>query len=112
MNLTHQQQPILAQLRCGVLPIKVEMGWYTNTKRENWFYDICNKNKIEGELHFILGCTYYSEERRKFLSNISIKSKNYSVANKFKCLCEEYPRKLAKYLTQICLKRKSALCDI
>ena len=35
--------------------------------------------------------------------------KKYSVANKFTCLCEAYPKKLEKYVTQIWLKRKSAL---
>ena len=32
MNLMHQQWSILAQLRCGVLPIKVETDQYTNTQ--------------------------------------------------------------------------------
>ena len=59
--------------RCGVLLIQVETGWYTNINIENRLCDMCNKNKVTDELHFILGCTNYREERKNFLGNISIK---------------------------------------
>ena len=69
---------------------------------------MCNTNKVEDEVHFTLSCPFYEDERTEFFNNIN-KDRNYSQAKQLKYLFEEYPRKLAKYVTNIWLKRKNIL---
>ena len=48
---------MLTQLVSGVLPIKKEIGRYTNIKKELRFCKICNVHgALEDEYHFLFSC--------------------------------------------------------
>ena len=109
MNLTRPQRSILAQIRLGILPLFIETGRYTGVKIENRICSLCNQNKVENELHFLLTCTYYKNERSAFFRNLDRSNFSYSQADNFKILCSLYPRQLSKYISSIWNKRKEAI---
>ncbi len=51
----------LAKFRCGVAPIRNEVGQYENVKEENRLCLLCNDNAIENEEHIILKCCAYND---------------------------------------------------
>lgn len=57
---------IFAQLRCGILPLKVETGRYTNIPKEFRLCIFCDKNVIEDEMHFLFDCSLYDEIRKEY----------------------------------------------
>ena len=62
---------VITKLRLGKLPLQIEKGRHTKPKTplEKRICSYCNTNSIEDELHFIIYCPFYDEER-KFLMNI------------------------------------------
>ena len=57
------KRSILSQFRTGILPLKVETGRFTNIP---WYFricELCTSNDIEDEIHFLLHCTCYTQER-------------------------------------------------
>ena len=108
MDLTRQQRSLLAQLRCGILPIALETGRFTNTAVEDRLCKMCTSNSVENELHFTLICPLYKEHRDKLLRAAEI-DRASSLAEQFKTLFEKAPRKLAKYIVDIWNKRKEAM---
>ena len=51
LNLNREQRSILAQVRCGTLPLKIETGRFVGTPKENRLCDICNNGQVEDEFH-------------------------------------------------------------
>ena len=109
INLTRPQRSILAQIRLGILPLYIETGRYTGVKVENRICSLCNLNKVENELHFLMSCTYYKNERSVFFRGLDKCNFSYSQADNFKLLCSIHPRKLSKYISNIWNKRKEAI---
>ena len=108
LNLTRPQRSILAQLRCGILPLYIETGRYTNVKLENRICTFCDDNKIENELHFTMNCSLYKDSRSIFFNSINMDF-TYSLADNFRLLCIEQPRKLSKFISNIWQIRKDKM---
>ena len=53
MNLTKRQRSILAQLRFGILPLRIETGRFRGEKVEERVCQLCNTGLVEYELHFL-----------------------------------------------------------
>ena len=109
LNLTRQQRSILAQLRCGILPINIETGRLRSIKRENRICTMCNMEEVEDELHFIFNCPFYNDLRYNFLNNVPFSCNNHSLAECFNILCEIHPRNLSKFINEILIKCKSSM---
>ena len=109
LNLTRPQRSILAQVRFGILPLYIETGRYTNVKIENRICQMCEDNKVESELHFIMNCPLYKDERLIFFNNINVNFNSYSLADNLKLLCNEFSRKLSKFVSTIWEKRKTKM---
>ena len=58
-----QNRCLVAQIRCGILPLKTETCRYSNLPEEERLCDICNWGKVENEMHFMVECPMYLEER-------------------------------------------------
>ena len=52
--LPKQERSFLAQLRCGVLPLRIETGRFSGLKAEERVCQLCDSGDIEDEKHFIL----------------------------------------------------------
>ncbi len=109
LNISSGERSMLAQLRMGILPLRIETGRYTNMKLSERFCQICNVVKIEDELHFIFTCTKYEQTRKGFLEKMIYKCKDVESFNeieKFRWCCSDLVRQFAKYLVLIFKERK------
>ena len=67
-NRAHRS--IMAQLRSGVLPLRVETGRFTQIPLEFRLCIFCESNNIEDEVHFIFECSLYDNIRRRFFDKL------------------------------------------
>ena len=58
---------MFAQLRCGILPLAIEVGRYRDVPLPERTCQVCNQ-AVEDEIHFLLTCDVYSNLRRKLIS--------------------------------------------
>ncbi len=65
MNLPRGQRSTVAKLYGGILPIQLEVGRYTNVKREKRLCKLCESGKLEDELHFLFECKSLKDCRKK-----------------------------------------------
>ncbi len=52
-NLSKQERSALSQLRCGILPIRIETGRFRYEALPERTCVLCEKQEIEDEKHFI-----------------------------------------------------------
>ncbi len=62
-----KQRSTLAQLRCGILPLSIETGRYTDIPLEYRLCLFCDQDVIESESHFLLYCNKYAMFRYELL---------------------------------------------
>ncbi len=67
VRLNRQQRSMLCQLRCGILPLRIEKGRYgpKPLPPENRICLLCNSD-TETELHFLFHCNFYHQQRQTF----------------------------------------------
>ena len=106
LNLSRAQRSLLAQLRFSILPIHIETGRFRGLDVKFRLCQFCNV--IEDELHFLFSCKEYESIRKSFLSDLDIVLDG-SQADIFSLLCNDYPRKLSKYVCEIWSKRKELM---
>ena len=68
LNLTSGERSMIAQIRMGILPIRVETGRYTNMKMNDRLCQICNTANVEDEIHFIMDCSLYDDLRHEIFT--------------------------------------------
>lgn len=111
LNLKRNERSLLAQLRCGILPIRVETGRYIGETLEQRLCKLCSEGVIEDETHFVVKCNFYNVIRHDYLSDI-ISNESYarmSDSDRLVYIINTYPRRLSKYLVNAYLKRRNNL---
>ena len=53
-NLSLIARSHLAQIRCGILPLAIETGRYTNIQPESRVCVMCNESDVETEYNFFI----------------------------------------------------------
>ena len=84
--ISRRQRSIVAQLRCGILPLAIETGRWYGIDHEMRICKLCNNGSIENEEHFVFLCNYFDTERDDFLSQIQYVCPDFhqkSIAEKF-----------------------------
>ena len=108
--LPKQERSFLAQLRCGVLPLRIETGRFCGLKPEERICQVCDSGKIEDEKHFILECNQYTIFRQSLYRQINTQ---YFYAlppnDQLKYLVTQEYRKTAKFISQSFMQRKTIL---
>ena len=56
-----------AALRCGTAPLRIETGRYEGLNEDERLCQVCENNTIENEMHFLMLCPAYNNERQKLL---------------------------------------------
>lgn len=115
-NLSRSERSFLAQLRCGILPLRIETGRFSRLELEQRICQLCNSNLIESEEHFIFSCSFYTEFRNQYYdmlrnldSNFNI---NLEVKEKWKIIMNRTCVKTtSKFITKCYLKRKDFLSN-
>ncbi len=91
-NLQRNHRSLIARFLCGILPLEIETGRYTRTKRELRFCKICNEQVVEDETHFLLECPRLTKVQFEKLKSILRKSRetiNMSNTEKIQWLLEK-----------------------
>ena len=99
----------MAQIRCGILPIRIETGRFCNLPVENRLCEICNQNKVEDEFHFLMECPFYHLEREQMLANTNIGAQAGTKKENFKTLFQNHWRDVGVFLNAAWIKRQSKL---
>ena len=57
LNLSKYERSIVAQFRCGILPLRIETGRYINESVNERLCKFCSSNAVEDEMHFLIYCS-------------------------------------------------------
>lgn len=85
MSFAHKKH--LAMLRCGSLPLEIELGRRTNVPLEERICKLCNNENIENEVHVLLECPLYDDIRHPLLeylhdTDLTVLQKYYLILSK------------------------------
>ena len=108
-HLPKQERSFLAQLRCGVLPLRVETGRFSGLKPEERVCQLCESGEIEDEKHFILMCNRYINQRQVLFRQLDQSFYLLNSNEQFKYLITHEYRHVAKYIAQSFLSRRKFL---
>ncbi len=67
-NRAHKS--LLSQIRCGILPLKIETGRYTQIPLETRLCILYDSNLVENENHFLFQCHFYHTLRDQFFQKV------------------------------------------
>lgn len=112
---------IFAQLRIGVLPLRIETGRFTNIIDQHTGLlrkmnvdertcNICNLNIVEDEYHFLLSCCKYNNERRILYELCKLSKPNFETLTqkeKLTYLMNTSWKLTTQYVYNIWLNRKN-----
>ena len=122
LNLVKWERSTLAQFRLGVLPLEIETGRYKRKKEENGsmrklevnerLCKMCSEIEVEDEIHFLLKCTKYNEDRNLLLNHATTLNQNFHsfpINEQLKFLMNNCIKYVARYLSDAWSKRKKCL---
>jgi hypothetical protein len=98
----------MAQFRCGILPVRIETGRFTNEPPHERFCKLCNDGSIEDEEHFLFHCDAFKIHRETFYHNIGL-DKNAHVNSNLQMLMENNQRQTSKFINELFQFRKQQL---
>ena len=55
-NLERHNRSLVAKIKSGILPLRLETGRYKGMNREDRTCQVCDKPKVEDEAHFLFVC--------------------------------------------------------
>ena len=62
----------MSKLKCGTLPLSLEIGRYTDVDIEDRTCTVCNSNDVEDEEHFLLKCPKLEDLRDFHLQKMKV----------------------------------------
>jgi cobalamin-dependent methionine synthase I len=74
--LDEQNSLLLCKFRTTNHKLSIEKGRWSNILRKNRYYELCQKNQIGDEYHYIFECTNLSEKRTSLLPKHLIERPN------------------------------------
>ncbi len=86
VNLKRNHRSLVSHLLCGILPLGVETGRYTDIKKELRFCKICTTQEIEDEMHFIFACPVFDDARERFIKPLYKDNPECNMMNNFEKL--------------------------
>lgn len=111
LNITRYQRSLLAQFRCGILPLEIEVGRYRNIKLHERICRICNTS-VEDEIHFLCECEQYSDLRISlFQSALEVDSmfEHKDNLDKFVCLMSNCQKTVSTFLLKAVQRRRNIM---
>ncbi len=95
-----------AKLRCGILPLSIEVGRYRGIKVEDRICPLC-KNGVEDEIHFLFECSEY--ERGNFLQDTETDSNLLTNDDRLKILMSNHQKSTSNLVCNLWKQRQSRL---
>ena len=108
-NLSKQNRSIIAQLRFGILPLKIETGRFQGLPIDQRICELC-RSAVEDEIHFVCQCPFFNKKRFDYFENISSQEFiGLEDTAKFIYLMQNTTRQFASYVLSIWEARKNYL---
>ncbi len=60
-----------SMLRCGTARLRIETGWYERLPVEQRVCEVCDSDNVEDEMHFLISCNVFTQERTKLFTHVS-----------------------------------------
>ncbi len=95
--MSRSERSLLAQLRVGVLPLRIETGRYCNLKLEERICELCSQD-IEDETHFVCSCQTFEDLRKQLLPR-NPETRLYTDRNILVFWMNNYWRKIAQFIS-------------
>ncbi len=102
--MSRSERSLLAQIRVGVLPLRIETGRYGNLKCEERTCKLCNQ-EIEDETHFVCSCQTFEDLRKQLLPRAT-ETRLYTNGNLLVFWMNNYWRKTAQFISNACVIRR------
>ena len=111
LNLIRNERSVMAQIRCGVLPLRVETGRFVGEQVSERLCKLCNRGCVEDETHFLLNCQCYTNIHENELGIVlnNVDASHKSDNDKISILLNGFVRRTAKFLLRAFLHRRSLL---
>ena len=113
LNIKKYHRSLLAQFRCGILPLQIEVGRYRNISLCQRLCPIC-KLSVEDEIHFLCQCPAYAEPRVALYRRANETHSsfyNLDLFDKFVYLMSDMQREVVKYLAKAVNLRSTLLIN-
>ena len=55
----------MCKFRCGSHKLPIEMGRFFSIDRSERICDLCNKEELGDEFHYLFNCTFFKDERKQ-----------------------------------------------
>ena len=106
--MSRSERSLLAQLRIGVLPLKIETGRYNNVKVEDRICELCDLD-IEDEKHFVCSWPIYADIREEILPIPDHTEFNYRYDNLLIFWMKNHWKKLSQFISKAWMVRRHEL---
>ncbi len=112
MCMTRRQRSLYAQLRLGVLPLRLETGRFKGEKEIDRICVLCKSGDIENEKHFLFKCSLYENERAMLYKKADEKCPDFKELNendKIHILMTQLVSPTSKFVQDAFIKRRNTL---
>ena len=102
----------MSQFRLGILPLEIEVGRFRDIPLCNPICQMCAKNSVEDEIHFLCECESYVDYRRTLFSHAQETNPNFvskDVIDKFVFLMSNHQKQVIYFLSSAFNKRTQSL---
>ena len=72
LNLSRKERSLMAQLRYGILLLRIETCRYVGESPDERLCKLCDGPAIEDEKHFLLNCSFYNDIRNHFFNSMEL----------------------------------------
>ena len=111
-NISSQRRSLLAQIRLGILPIRIKNGRFRSLPVQQRLCELCEMHKIENEIHFLCECPINHDFRETLYDHAKLMTNDFvtmGVQEKIVYLMKHMWREVSCYLVQSWNIRKDTL---
>ena len=99
-NIPKYHRSLIAKLRIGTLPIKLERGRYAGIPVADRICEMCSSGTVEDEYHFVFECSKYADIRKNWAEKIGLIPHRNNLKSDFELVFQKRYF-LGKYLKQL-----------
>ena len=85
-NLDKGKRALISQIRCGILPLQIQLGRYQGLPRHERICKLCN-NDVEDEIHFLFNCSKLQNQHVKLYDKVPELLHIENLVSRFENLC-------------------------
>jgi hypothetical protein len=80
VTVSYDLANVLCKLRCGSYRLPIECGRFFGIDRDEHLCDLCDHSELGDEFHYLYNCSYFAEERKKYLPRNLLQVRNVIIS--------------------------------